>query len=437
MTNSPRASTLSATEQMTMWQWFAVLICVFLNVVDGFDILVMSAAAPSVKVDLGLSTAQLGVILSASLAGMTLGALLIAPIADRIGRRPVILLCLALEFAGMLLAGFSASPTELILCRLVAGLGVGGMMPVINTATSELASPSQRNLAITIQAIGYPLGGTLAALTGIIILEDHGWRTLLQLACIPTLAAALLVLLFLPESVDYLVARRPADALPRVNKALRALGKSSMEALPQAGDAKREGLSTLIRQPMLAPFMLFSLATFATQFSFYFFLSWLPTILAPALGTISFPNAGSFVLNLGGIVGDIIFAILCLGIAARNLTLGALGIAFASTTALGFDLSSPALLILLPLIAGGALFGAMAGIYATAPRVFPPLVRASGTGFAFSLGRFGGALSPVVGGIALGQAGLGTVTALILLAVPLLVAAALLAFLKERQITPL
>lgn len=418
-------------EKLTGRQWLAIMICAFLNIVDGFDILVMATAASAVKADLALATSELGVILSASLAGMTLGALAIAPIADRIGRRPVILICLALEFVGMMLAGFSANSTHLLIFRLIAGLGVGGMMPVINTSVAELANNSQRNLAITIQAIGYPLGGMIAALTGMLVLEDHGWRALFQIACIPTLLAAGLVLLYLPESIGYLVARRPADALTRINKALKVLGKPQLSDLPAGGDIMRDGWSTLLRKPLLSSFIFFSLATFATQFSFYFFLSWLPTILAPALVSISLPNAGSLVLNLGGIVGDIVFAILCMHIAARNLTLGALALAFLSTTLLGLEIPSPVILISLPLIAGGALFGAMAGIYATAPRVFPPLVRASGTGFAFSLGRFGGALSPIAGGIILGQANLSTSLALVVLATPLLIAAIMLTLLKD------
>lgn len=423
-----------ADSPMTWQQWRAVLVCVLLNVVDGIDILVMATAASAVKADLALSTSQLGALLSASLFGMMGGALLLAPIADRVGRRPMILCCLAFEFSGMLLAGFSSGFGQLFVCRLIAGFGVGGMMPIINTATAELASVRQRNLAITVQAIGYPLGGLIAALAGAMFLDAHGWRLLLQFACVPTLITVLLVIAYLPESIAFLAARRPSDALQRINRSLSILGRKGWTALPERGPVDRKkGFGTLLRPPVVMSFALFSVATFLAQFGFYFFMSWLPTVLAPHLATVKFPNASSIMLNLGGIVGDVIFAALCIRIAARKLALGMLMLAFGSIAILTQGLDAPAITTIMPLFTGGALFAAMAGIYATAPRVFAPLVRSAGTGVAFSLGRFGGALSPIVGAAFLGSDAISMSGALLLLAIPLLVAAALLFFLRENE----
>jgi MFS family permease len=434
MSNSGAATPIPLGDLMNQRQWLAVAVCVLLNVIDGFDILVMSTAAPAVGTDLRLSTSGLGLVLSASLWGMMLGALLISPVADRIGRRPVILFCLALEFTGMLLAGFSQDLAQLLLLRLTTGLGVGAIMPVLNTAVAELSSAKQRNLAITAQAIGYPLGGLLAAIVGGVFLDSHDWRVLLQITCIPTLSAFVLVPFYLPESVDFLVARRPPNALARVNKVLRILGKTPITILPGIIAVGRDGAGALLKRSIFPALVLFALATFVTQFSFYFFLSWLPTVLAPHLVAFDVKSAGSIMLNLGGIGGDLLFAAFCFRIAARGLTLGALMIAFASIVALGYQLSNPILTAILPLVAGAALFAAMAGIYATAPRVFPPLLRAAGTGIAFSLGRFGGALAPLVGGIILGRAGLDIGTALLLLASPLVIAAILLSTLTDKRL---
>jgi benzoate transport len=430
------SDSLAMGDQMTSRQWLAVGVCILLNVIDGFDILVMATAASAVAADFAISTSRLGLVLSASLLGMMLGALLISPLADKVGRRPVILVCLALEFSGMLAAGYAHNIEHLLVLRLITGLGVGGIMPVINTAVAELSTPRRRNIAITAQATGYPLGGLIAAILGSVILGSHDWRLLLQLACIPTAVAFALVLFYLPESVDYLLARRPRNALQRINVALRTLGKPPMVALPETVSRTREGMTALLGPALLPLFILFSAATFLTQFSFYFFLSWLPTVLAPHLQAIPMQSAGSMLLNLGGIAGDILFGFLCVRFAARTLTLAALLTAFASIAMLGFQLASPLITATLPLVAGAALFGAMVGIYATAPRVFPPLVRAAGTGIAFSLGRFGGALSPIVGAYALAGPTLDTATALILLALPLVAAAALLALLTERRLEP-
>jgi MFS family permease len=152
----------SVDERMTWRQWAAVAVCVLLNVIDGFDILVTSTAAGVIRHELGLSAASLGLVLSASLAGMMLGALLFAPLADRYGRRPLILACLAVELVGMIAAGFASNALELMAFRLATGLGVGAMMPVLNTIVAEVSSPARRNVAITLQAAGYPAGGLAA-----------------------------------------------------------------------------------------------------------------------------------------------------------------------------------------------------------------------------------------------------------------------------------
>jgi MFS family permease len=433
----PIVTRLLADAPMTRSQWIAIAVCVLLNVIDGFDILVMATAAPAVKAEFQLPTAQLGFLLSAGLVGMTLGALLVAPIADRIGRRSIILVCLGLEFVGMLFAGFAPDHGALTVCRVVAGLGVGGMMPVINTATAEAANTRRRTLAITAQAVGYPPGGLIAAVSGMMLLDEHGWRLLLQIACIPTAAAIVLVVLRLPESIDFLLARRPEHALGRINRALAMLGKPALERLPPVtGAGPAADPAALVRGPLAPTFAIFTAATFCAQFSFYFFLSWLPTVLAPHLTGSALPNASSITLNLGGIVGDVIFAVLCLRVAARHLTIAALLVAFASIAGIALLLDNPSTIVVLALTTGAALFGAMAGIYATAPRVFPPIVRASGTGVAFAFGRVGGALAPVAGGIALAEPSLGLSIALALLAAPLLAAAGLLAALDDRGDDP-
>jgi benzoate transport len=430
----PKAPSAPDDEWMTWRQWTAVAVCVLLNVIDGFDILVMATAAGAIRKEFGITAADLGLVLSASLAGMALGALLISPLADRYGRRRLILACLMIELVGMAAAGFSADHLQLAACRFLTGLGVGAMMPVLNTIVAEVSVPRRRNLAITLQAVGYPIGGLAAALIGGGLLGAHGWRFLLQSVCLPTGAALLLVAIFLPESVSFLLSRRPHDALRRINAALRSLGKPALETLPESPQAEIGGkLRALLAGPCTKGLVVFALATLCTQFSFYFFLSWLPTVLQPHLGAGVPKSGGSIALNLGGIVGDLVFAALCFWVRARWLTLGALAFSFLSVALLGAVLTTPALAMSLVLIAGATLFAAMAGIYATAPQVFPTLLRASGTGFAFSLGRFGGAVSPLIGAYVLSAPELGLGPALILMGLPLLLAAALLTALRTLQ----
>lgn len=418
----------SGDQQMTWQQWLAVCVCVLLNIIDGFDILVMATAAGAIRHDLLLSASGLGLVLGASLAGMMLGALLLAPFADRHGRRPLVLMCLVIELAGMIVAGFSSNSPQLIVCRLATGFGVGGLMPVLNTIVAEVSTPKRRNVAITLQAIGYPAGGLVAALIGGALLQSQGWRLLLQSACVPTGLGLVSVALFLPESVSFLVSRRPHNVLARVNSALRTLGKPVLAALPQASQpASKSTLRSLLSGPYTVVLVLFASATFLTQFSFYFFLSWLPTILQPHLAAGSSQVGGALALNLGGIVGDLIFGVLCLRVRARPLALSALTISFASVSLLSQVLDKQPWAMGIVMVAGAALFAAMAGIYAIAPQAFPTLVRASGTGLAFSLGRLGGAVSPMIGAYVLSSPSMGSGLGLISMGLPLVVAGALLA----------
>ena len=416
-----------STEGMTGRQWIAIWVCVFLNVIDGFDILAMSTAAGAVRQDFGLSAQTLGLILSASLAGMMLGALLVSPLADRYGRRKLILLCLAVEIVGMAASGLVGDAQQLIACRVVTGLGVGAMMPVLNTIVAEVSTSGRRNVAITMQAAGYPAGGLVAALMGLVLLDGDGWRLLVQSACAPTAAALVLVALFLPESVSFLLARPPPNALARVNAALRTLGRAPVSDLRSEAKAHASqpphGLFSGAQGRAL---LLFATATFLTQFSFYFFLSWLPTVLQPHFPTAFPKSAGAMALNMGGIVGDLVFGVLCLKIRARTLTLWALAVSFLSTAVAGQFLQAPTLAMALVLLAGAALFAAMAGVYATAPEAFPAGVRASGTGWAFSLGRLGGALSPAIGAVLISGSQPGLTVDLVIMAAPLIGAAILL-----------
>jgi MFS family permease len=426
----------SAEHQMTWQQWLAVGVCILLNFIDGFDILVMSTVASAVRHELALSTASLGLILSASLAGMTLGALFVAPLADRFGRQRMILVCLVIELAGMIAAGFASDRFELMACRLATGLGVGGMMPVLNTMVAEVSSSRHRNVAITLQAAGYPAGGLAAALLGSVLLESHGWRLLLQSVCVPAAIGLLAVVLFLPESVSFLLSNRPPDALSRINSSLRTLGRPSLAVLPgTSGLHNNSGLRALFSGGYTDALVLFALATFLTQFSFYFFLSWLPTVLQPHLAAGASTSGGSIALNLGGIVGDLIFGVASLRLRSRTLALGSLVISFLSVSLLGQVVETQLVAISVVLVAGAALFASMAGIYATAPQTFPAPVRASGTGFAFSLGRLGGALSPVIGAYVLAAPKVGLGLGLILMGLPLLVAAAVLGTLRSEGAT--
>ena len=213
---------------MRGFQWVAIAVCVVLNMIDGFDVLVMAFTASSVAADWSLGGAQLGMLLSAGLLGMAAGSLFIAPWADRVGRRPLILLCLVISGSGMLLSALSQTPTQLALLRGLTGLGIGGILASSNVIASEYASKRWRGLAVSLQSTGYALGATFGGLLAVWLLSHWGWRSVFFAGGLMTFAAIVPVLLWLPESLDFLLSRQPAKALERVNRLAVKLDRPSL-----------------------------------------------------------------------------------------------------------------------------------------------------------------------------------------------------------------
>lgn len=195
-------------EPMRPFQWLAVAVCIVLNLIDGFDVLVMAFTASSVAAEWNLGGAEIGLLLSAGLFGMAAGSLFIAPWADRWGRRPLILACLALSGLGMLASALSQAAWQLALLRGLTGLGIGGILASSNVIASEYASRRWRGLAVSLQSTGYALGATLGGLLAVWLIGAWGWRSVFVFGAGLTLAVIPLVCLCLPESLDFLLARR-------------------------------------------------------------------------------------------------------------------------------------------------------------------------------------------------------------------------------------
>jgi hypothetical protein len=157
MTDSARALRAAIDDgPMSRFQVLAVCLCVALNMLDGYDVLVMAFTASEVAREWSLSGYALGVLLSAGLVGMAIGSLLVAPWADRYGRRAVILACLGVITFGMLLSALAQQPSQLKALRVLTGVGIGGILASLNVITSEYSSRRWRSAAIGIQVTGYP-----------------------------------------------------------------------------------------------------------------------------------------------------------------------------------------------------------------------------------------------------------------------------------------
>lgn len=385
-------------EPMTSFQRVAVAICVALNALDGFDILAITFAAPGITKEWGLGPGALGIVISTGLVGMTIGSLSIAPLADTWGRRPMILLCLILMTVGMLLSATAESITALAMWRVVTGLGIGGMLASINAMVAEYANDARRDFCVGLMAIGYPLGGVLGGMASAWLLARFDWRAIFIFGGLASAVTLLAVWWRLPESIEFLMMKRPAGALKNINAILERMRRPTITELPARHQAERVSLWKAFDSALITRTALICGAYFLYMLTCYYALGWIPSIVA-ALGFT--PSVGAEVsvwTNLGGIIGGTL-----LGYLARKVDLKILASGAMMATALAlalFGRTEPDLLALkaVAFVLGFFLFASAVALYATFVRVFPTHVRATGTGLAIGLGRFGGMLGPALGG---------------------------------------
>ncbi len=389
---------------MARFQWLAIGICIVLNMIDGFDVLVMAFTASSVSAEWALNGAQVGLLLSAGLFGMAAGSLFIAPWADRFGRVPLILFCLLLSGVGMLLSSLSQTPLQLALLRGLTGLGIGGILASSNVIASEFANKRWRGLAVSLQSTGYALGATLGGLLSVWLLTHFGWRSVFIFGGAVTLAVIPLVLLFLPESLDFLITRRPVNALARINRLAARLGQPALGELPLIPTTPNAGKGRLAQ--LLAPesrrtTLLIWLLFFLVMFGFYFVMSWTPKLLVAAGLSAQQGISGGVLLSVGGIFGaTLIGALASRWRLTRVLALFMLISAVLLVLFVG-SASSVSMALGLGLLIGLFVNGCVAGLYALSPIVYDASVRTTGVGWGIGIGRIGAILSPTVAGVLL------------------------------------
>ncbi|MFC5952103.1 MFS transporter [Pseudonocardia lutea] len=386
---------------MSRFQWGAVVVCVLLNMLDGFDVLVMAFAGKSVSADWGLSGAQLGLLLSAGLIGMAVGSMVVAPWADRFGRRPIVLGCLAVAAAAMLLSAASQSAVQLGVLRAVTGLGIGGILATSNVIAAEYASKRWRGLAVSLNSTGYALGATLGGLLAALLVGQFGWRSVFLAGGLATAASIPLVWWRLPESLDFLLVRRPVRALERVNALLARMGHAALAALPErvaapkgVGAGYRELLTPRLRRTTLVLWPVF----FCIMAGFYFVTSWTPTLLVEAGLSPTAGIAGGTLLNVGGIFGAALLGLLAAKFALRTV-LATYLVATGALLAIFIGASSSlTLAFVIAAVIGVFVNGCVAGLYALTPTVYDPAVRTTGVGTGLAIGRAGAILAPTLAG---------------------------------------
>jgi benzoate transport len=390
---------------MSRLQIAAVATTVGLNGLDGFDVLAISFASPGIASDWGINRAALGFVLSMELIGMAIGSITLGNLADRIGRRPTMLACLVVMTFGMVMATTAQNVTSLSIWRVLTGLGIGGMLAATNAVAAEFANTRRRSLCLALMVIGYPIGAVIGGAIAAQLLDGGHWRIVFEFGAFATALFIPLVWFFVPETVEYLAKKQPANALARINQTLARMSHALLDALPKLDENQdKASIAALFTPALAATTVLVTIAYFGHITTFYFILKWTPKIVAD-MGFAPGLAGGVLVwANVGGALGGALFGLLTLRFGLKPLTLAMLLLSVIMVAAFGRgsdDLNH------LALMAGAAGFfteAAIVGLYSVLAQVFPTHLRASGTGFAIGVGRGGAALSPILAGL-LFQAG--------------------------------
>ena len=391
--------------QVSRQQVLVVGLCMFFNMLDGFDITAMAIVAGAVSQELQLTADRLGLIFSFALAGMMAGAMLLAPVSDIIGRRKLIILSITLVGVSILFTANATTLTEFIILRFISGLGAGAMLACQAALAAEYSPEKYRSLSVASTTAGYPLGATMTAVVAGFIMPEYGWRGMFWFGGGVTLAMGAVAWLFIPESLKFLIDRRPANALQRINKILVKLKKDTLDELPVVAKKKHRHpkgiagnmMSLLTREHRAATLILWT--TFFLCFAtLYFLMSWIPKLMEQSGYSVETGHFAFFLFNLGGVIG-----IFTLGMLSTRLKLTNLVFVFLLSSAVCMVIFAAApdqlnLLLVVIFFMGILQQGGFTGLYAVAAKVYPTEIRSTGIGWAIGLGRFGAVLGPAAAG---------------------------------------
>lgn len=375
---------------MTRFQWVIVAICILLTMVDGYEILVTAFTLPAMTEHFGLSTGQQGLVASLGTLGMGIGAVFLSPFADRIGRRKHILVSLVLIIIGMTLAGLATSFETFLAARFFGGLFLGSILPSINVLVAEYANQKHRGAVMGVYGIGLPLGAALGGFLSVTLIDAFTWRGPYFFAAVITAVLLVVAYFALPESVDYLVQKRPAGALEAYNKIAAKIGAARAEVLPApARPAATKGSlrDGALRGIMLRRTILLWISYGLVIGAFYFANSLTAKLVTETTGRADFGITAQALVAAGGVIGALLFSLAARRIHPRVVTAWIGFVGFVVFAAFAAFFNHETMVLVLAVLVGLAVNGGVAAYYAISPSIYPLAIRAAAVGLMMGLGR--------------------------------------------------
>ncbi|HWZ38288.1 MAG TPA: MFS transporter [Bradyrhizobium sp.] len=374
--------------------------CAAVLFLDGFDTQAIGYVAPALAKEWSLTKGALGPVFSAGLFGLMIGALVFGPLADRVGRKKIIIFSTAAFGLGAFATAFAQDVTTLLAIRFLTGLGLGGAMPNAIALTSEYNPQRRRATMVMIMFCGFSIGAALGGLLAADLIPRLGWRSVFIVGGIAPLLMVPLLTWELPESVRFLAtAGHAPERVAQLLKRVRPNTAFAPDARFIVHEPHLAGIPVvhLFREGRTAVTLLLWVVFFMSLLNIYFLANWLPTVLNDLGASVSEAAVIGSMLQVGGVVGTFALGSVIDRFSFRALALVYFGAVFA-VAAIG-QLGHSVVLVSIAIFAAGfCVVGGQIAANALAAGFYPTSIRASGVGWALGIGRVGSIIGPLVGG---------------------------------------
>ena len=397
---------------MVRTQWLIVGLCFLVLMTDGLHTAAMAFVAPAVTRELSISKLALGPVLAAALVGLAIGALAAGPLADRFGRKRVLVASVLICGVGSLCTASATGFLSLLVLRFITGTGIGAAMPNCTTLAAEFLPARSRALLLNLMFCGFPLGASSGGFLAAWLIPHFGWRSLFLIGgAAPLVLTALLTRL--PESISFMVVRQYPVRQIRIalNKiagrdthALAQIATSSSFCVAEITVSKRSPLQVMFAPRLLIGTLMLWLTYFMGLLLFYLLTSWMPTLVRDAGYSLSQAATATALFPLGGGIGAILCGWLMGRTNATRVVSGAYFITAVLMLVLAHSTGSLVSLMCMTFLAGLAMNAAQTSMPALAAASYPTYGRASGVSWMLGVGRIGGIVGAFGGGFLL-QAG--------------------------------
>ncbi|MYM62919.1 MFS transporter [Pseudomaricurvus sp. HS19] len=396
--------------RLTPKQYLILILGMLASMIEGFDIVVISYTAPAISADWGVPAAEMGLVFSSGVLGMTLGAMFLSWLADRYGRRIMVSLTLLISGVATCAVVFASNAVELVILRAIAGLALGVLVASLAPLIGEFSPLRHRILIVSILVAAASAGAMLGGLLTAAYISSIGWQGIFLYAGLITVVLGVLIQWLVPESIAFVMKRDPQRALAKVNRTLQYIGQRTVAELPAlsiAASQESASVKSLLVTHRRWPTLLTWSAFFTGFVVVYFISSWMPQVLSNAGLSQERAIQGTTAIPFGSLFGTMLIGwmtrwlglnqLVAINFALGTLCIFAMAVLVNDIGTLPFELVWSMLFII-----GITLMGAFSNLYNVVLVIYPAQIRSTGLGWAAGLGRAGAVISPVLAGLLIG-----------------------------------